>query len=200
MIWEIMWPFFTWKQVVGLDPRKTEIEKVKACLFAIYTIKRSKEFGMKDSLQRNVSNWRLWTSGLKYSLYLFLCFVHIHMILTAFDSDTAVSSSDGRTQQLFKRNDVDNNDINDINDNHWEKKISKSTKSNIPKMKNRLSCLGLPRRRCRHRRQSRHQLQLLDIADIRRPNRSCWIQPRWIPSRPYLLQCTYAPQKTTVKQ
>jgi len=34
-------------------------------------------------------------------------------ILTVFDSDTAVSSSDGRTQQLYKRNDVYNNDDND---------------------------------------------------------------------------------------
>ena len=48
---------------------------------------------------------------------------YVLSILTAFVSDTAVSSSDGRTQQLFKRNDVDNNDINDINDNYREKNI-----------------------------------------------------------------------------
>jgi len=81
---------------------------------------------------------------------------------------------------------------NDEDDNRWKKIFTKSTKSKIFMMKDRISCLDLPHRRCHHRRQNRRQRRLLDIAGTRKPSRSCWIRPRWIPSRPYLRQCTNA--------
>jgi len=64
---------------------------------------------MKDSLQRNVSIGDSEPVG-SYILYTNS---FVLSILTVFDSDTDVSSSDGRTQQLYKRNDVYNNDDND---------------------------------------------------------------------------------------